>query len=301
MMNNLFNVKNTALPQDVLQILDLENVDNFSLKLFKCANFFNKDKFEDTSNLSTLIDSKEVIKPAFYVKKYKTGKKYEEQEWYLDVTNHNFNAANLKHCQAQTKLAVEGLCPKPKHEIILLKTDWRLAIGIGNASVFENGITLHHVYGFPYLPASSIKGIANHYAQDMLKDENENENENEKLGDNKVTKKDYNDIFGTEKNEGKIIFFDAYPQKLLNNSVQPDIMNNHYQDYYTEGKAPADWLSPNPVFFLTLKGVAFTFYIGIKKDADEQLLQKAKRWLESALKEKGIGAKTAVGYGYMQK
>ncbi len=283
MMNNLFNAKNTALPKDARQILDLENVDNFSLKLFKCANFFKKDEFEDSSNLSTLIDSKKVVKPAFYVKKYKTGKKYEEQEWFLDVTNHDFNVTNLKHCQAQTKLAVKGLCTK--HELIPLKTDWRLAIGIGNASVFENGITLHHVYGFPYLPASSIKGIANHYAQDKGYQSDD----------------DYNDIFGTEKNEGKIIFFDAYPQKLLNNSVQPDIMNNHYQDYYTEGKAPADWLSPNPVFFLTLKGVAFTFYIGIKKDADEQLLQKAKRWLESALKEKGIGAKTAVGYGYMQK
>ncbi|HRK27395.1 MAG TPA: type III-B CRISPR module RAMP protein Cmr6 [Chitinophagales bacterium] len=294
MMNNLFNIKNTALPKDVRLLLNLGQVDNFSLKLFKCANFFNKDKPEDSVDISTLIESKKVIKPAFYVKKYKTGKKFDEQEWYLNVTIHDFNTDDLKYCQFQTKLSVEGLCSK--HEAIPLTTDWRLAIGIGNASVFENGITLHHIYGFPYLPASSIKGITNHYAHDMLKDENENE----KLGGNKVTKKDYNDIFGTEKNEGKIIFFDAYPQELANNSVQPDIMNNHYQDYYTEGKAPADWLSPNPVLFLTLKDVAFTFYIGIKKDADAQLLEKTKSWLESALKEKGIGAKTAVGYGYIK-
>jgi len=295
MMNNLFNIKNTALPENVRQLLNLRQVDNFSLKLFKCANFFNTDRFEDSDDLSILINGKKAIKPAFYVKKYKTGKKFSEQEWYLDVTIHQFNKVDLEYCQIQTELSVEGLCSK--HEAIPLTTDWRLAIGIGNASVFENGITLHHVYGFPYLPASSIKGITNHYAQDMLKDENENE----KLGDDKVTKKDYNDIFGTEKNEGKIIFFDAFPQALANNSVQPDIMNNHYQDYYTEGKAPADWLSPNPVLFLTLKDVAFTFYIGIKKYADEQLLDKAKSWLETALTNKGIGAKTAVGYGYMKE
>ena len=36
------------------------------------------------------------------------------------------------------------------------------------------------------------------------------------------------------------------------------------------------------------------------KEADKILLETAFNWLETALKEKGIGAKTAVGYGYMQ-
>ena len=40
-----------------------------------------------------------------------------------------------------------------------LKTDWRMALGLGNESVYETSITLHHIYGIPYIPASAIKGV----------------------------------------------------------------------------------------------------------------------------------------------
>jgi len=34
-----------------------------------------------------------------------------------------------------------------------------LAVGMGIPSFFENGISLHHTYGIPYIPASSVKGL----------------------------------------------------------------------------------------------------------------------------------------------
>ncbi len=40
-----------------------------------------------------------------------------------------------------------------------LMVEWRLIVGLGLPSSLETGITLHHLYGFPYLPGSAIKGV----------------------------------------------------------------------------------------------------------------------------------------------
>ena len=37
--------------------------------------------------------------------------------------------------------------------------DWRLIVGLGNESVYDTSMTLHHVYGIPYIPASAVKGV----------------------------------------------------------------------------------------------------------------------------------------------
>jgi CRISPR-associated protein Cmr6 len=76
-------------------------------------------------------------------------------------------------------------------------------------------------------------------------------------------------------------------------------MNIHYPKYYGSGNdAPTDTQSPVPIFFLTVHETSFQFILGVKDKADNHLLEKAYSWLENALREKGIGAKTAVGYGY---
>lgn len=41
-----------------------------------------------------------------------------------------------------------------------LETQWRLAVGVGSSGPLETGMTLHHLYGYPYIPATSVKGIA---------------------------------------------------------------------------------------------------------------------------------------------
>ena len=92
-----------------------------------------------------------------------------------------------------------------------------------------------------------------------------------------------------------------------------DIMNVHYKDYYgatknKDGKyenvpPPADWSSPNIINFLTVKDSPFQFLIAAKDDSITDLKIKDKtitQWLTEDLQNHGIGAKTAVGYGYMQ-
>jgi len=118
-------------------------------------------------------------------------------------------------------------------------------------------------------------------------------------------------IVSTKKQEKEILsFFDAFPTSN-NFELKPDILNNHYPDYYTKGKPPTDTQSPVPIFFLTVQGkeekgenqgAEFQFIIGTKKDSIDKYTVKAQTisfWLKDALTNHGIGAKTAVGYGYL--
>jgi CRISPR-associated protein Cmr6 len=101
--------------------------------------------------------------------------------------------------------------------------------------------------------------------------------------------------------QGNLTFFDALPTEKP--TLQPDVMNPHYPDYYSKKSAPTDTQSPIPVFFLTVAKTSFRFIIGSKKwnlDSTQFWDKTIEEWLVDALQEHGIGAKTAVGYGYMK-
>ena len=257
-----FKKDSAKLPND-LPLIGQEDLktSNFALKLYKFARFDAQDK----------------NKAKFFSKN--------RNEYYFIKHNdyglgQKINEIAQQHKVSAGKLFTEG-CLKSDN----FKPDWRVVVGLGTDSVYETGITLHHIYGFPYIPASAIKGITNHYAQD-------NGFDKEASG----SKQWYDDIFGNTKHQGKITFFDAMPTSIP--QLKPDIMNVHYPDYYGGNSAPTDTQSPRPILFLTVYDTSFQFMVGCKEE-NKALLQTAFSWLESALQTKGIGAKTAVGYGYM--
>jgi len=45
------------------------------------------------------------------------------------------------------------------------ETVWRLLLGYGTNPTLESGIMLHHLYGFPYIPGSEVKGLLHHVAE----------------------------------------------------------------------------------------------------------------------------------------
>lgn len=167
--------------------------------------------------------------------------------------------------------------------------DWRMVTGMGEASVYETNLTLHHVYGVPYIPASTIKGVLRHYLDEL-----------------EESKKYIEQIFGNgdEKSKtgkpvrGQCIFFDAFPTRAPR--IELDVMTPHYPKYYSEGQPPADWQSPTPIHFLTVgQGTPFRFLIGLPKgEVVGNLKSKLENWLNEALCDRGLGAKTAVGYGF---
>jgi len=179
---------------------------------------------------------------------------------------------------------------------LILKTDEKLIIGLGSVSVYETSLTLHHTYGVPYIPGSAVKGSFRSY----LIEKHFHNNEEKAMEENWFKK-----IFGSEENQGKVIFFDAFAISDLR--IFQDIINPHYPKYYSGETYPTDDQSPVPIPFLVVKG-KFKFIFGVKdnfevniKGNKKNVLEFVKENLECSLKEFGIGAKTALGYGYFGK
>jgi CRISPR-associated protein Cmr6 len=167
----------------------------------------------------------------------------------------------------------------------------RMAVGLGTESVLETGVKLHHTYGVPYIPGSSLKGLAASYARNFLGD---------------VWKKGseaYTILFGASKDAkseqaGYVNFFDALyiPDTGHNKqALHADVITVHHEKYYqNQNEAPADWDSTNPISFLSATGK----YL-IALSGPEEWVMAAFKILKNALLELGIGAKTSSGYGRM--
>ncbi len=163
--------------------------------------------------------------------------------------------------------------------------DWRLIVGLGSDHVQETNMTLHHVYGIPYIPGTAVKGVLRHW----WLQENYGNDEDKALCDESFLA-----LFGSQKQRGKVQFLDAYPDAVR---FAKDIMNPHYPEYYIGGKPPTDGQNPVPINFLTVERTSFRFVFLTRTPG---LLDRLKERLERALEMKGIGAKTAVGYGYFR-
>ncbi|CUS76847.1 CRISPR-associated protein Cmr6 [Candidatus Kryptonium thompsonii] len=184
---------------------------------------------------------------------------------------------------------------------------WRLIIGLGGVHPEETSMTLHHIYGIPYIPGSAVKGVTRHWAvlkfadrsgQDVNRISNALENgENLDIEVEGIKFSDLIEIFGTQGKVGRVIFMDAYPLREDAINLKIDIMNPHYPDYYSGKQPPADWQNPNPIKFLTVEKTHFQFYL---ISQDSSLLQKSEVLLKEALGKFGIGAKTSLGYGIFE-
>ena len=201
-----------------------------------------------------------------------------------------------------------------------LKLNWRLIINLGAASVYETSLLFHRNYSIPYIPGSAVKGVTRHWAIQKFAEEFQNQRkmpyeeaiekvdrslenrENLGIKVNRITFEEVIKIFGTQKQKGEVIFFDALPIIEQNKDIITlDVMNVHYRDYYQDksGKTPpGDWMNPNPIFFLAVeKGTKFRFCVASKS---QELAEKAMELLKEAVKNIGIGAKTSAGYGYFE-
>jgi CRISPR-associated protein Cmr6 len=203
----------------------------------------------------------------------------------------------LKGKKSRKPSELEGV----KQDSFRLKTAYRLVIGAGYPSFIENGFMFHHVYGIPYIPGETLKGLARAVfilsvaeavkeetkpskIEEVLSEEAEKEISEEAKGilhqipdriniilddytiENPV--ETFRKIFGSKKRRGQVIFFDAYPVEFNpSEHFEADIMNPHYGKYYqsqSEKEAPADWLNPTPIHFLALKeGIVFEFSLGL--------------------------------------
>jgi CRISPR-associated protein Cmr6 len=168
----------------------------------------------------------------------------------------------------------------------------------------ENGFAFLQPYGLPYLAGSGVKGVVRQAAQQLAK---EDDAEKHGWNDNAIEA-----LFGLEPlpgsdtaTRGALRFFDVIPE-LAGSSLDVDIMNPHYSQYYQGNSSPHDAGSPIPIFFVVVPpGSKFTFVVDCPRVRNLPA-DLAKGWrdlirlaFEHAFDWLGFGAKTAVGYGAM--
>lgn len=332
------------LPKKTTEIISRTSSENFGLlysRLQEIKRNKEKNPFEDLQRL--------VVKSERIYQKQQTSIKSLDQRF-------NFLLDNAAH-QGSECLNFS------------LKVAWRLVIGLGNPSVFDTGLRLHSIYGFPYLPGQGLKGAIRRVwmleasetlgvpileVMEIKKRHDANRKKKtpwEKFGNLLITainpaskkyrdernslEKDFSNllnddfvsdgaeikklsyekfwneyaslyqiIFGGANGQGKVDFLDVYPTELIigNKSIlEVDIINAHYGEYYTsQGQTPpADYLSPNPIFFLCVrKNTPFQFRAIIKDNAIE-LKDKIEQLIKDTARDYGLGAKTMSGYGEM--
>ena len=171
----------------------------------------------------------------------------------------------------------------------------RLIVGMGDESVLETSIALHHTYGVPYLPGSALKGLAASYAHQQLQGEWKKGGEWHKI------------VFGNTEEAGFITFFDALyvpptDGKKKEAVLYRDVITVHHPDYYRgkqENAEPADWDSPTPITFLSTGGKYLLALAAPDLEEKKIWLQATFQIVEMALANVGIGGKTSSGYGRM--
>jgi len=326
------NSQTTNIPK-YLQHFYKENkllYDNYALAIDKFGNF-EKDKLDYTTGVSKRI------KQLYHKSKFEKN--------LLEAIQ-----GKQKHLKANLETSKKTVISVPT------KQTWRMATGMGKATAYNNGFNFHPVFGIPYLTAQQVKGIVRSFLLREVyfidPDEDERNNTNKEIVKDKRRKRSaavekaamqddlFRHLFGSDENasdgkahKGKVQFMECFPINA-DFEMALDIMNPHYGDYYNDKPIkvldeygyktetptpPADYLSPSPIFFLSVKGmqVDFSFWLDEDKsikdvtktstlldaiadygfNEDTKLSELVKKLIAEALKTQGIGAKTAVGYG----
>jgi CRISPR-associated protein Cmr6 len=177
-----------------------------------------------------------------------------------------------------------------------IKSSTKALLGIGNASVHEFGVSLSYPMGVPVISGTSIKGLLSSYLarhggvgwQRSQRDSQKSEWQVELFGG------DLKRLDQVKSYIGSVIFNDAWLLPNRRKWFTPDIINVHHQSYYSAKQMPDGMDNPIPIKIAALSP-DLTFFVSIQgaDDAIQFLLPV----LELALKEEGLGAKTATGYG----
>jgi len=349
---DLWKIENTQLPKDTRKlIVNQGDIDNFYLLLNKAAQLLEK---KDTRDLKAAQLPEKEGKEGFRLfvhEKPRGGKRGEK----LRVEPKEYGGIDFQALVNRLDDSRRSAEEYKVVEIGILRPEWRMVVGLGGESVYETSMTLHHIYGFPYIPGSAIKGVTRHHiitsllsgffpeedlavldrAVDMPDLEKYRADKGvdvemamRALRDGVTVRRDRDmiikpsealleklyrgwdeldgvrEVFGNQAKKGKVIFLDAFPVEPP--KMKTDIMNPHFSKYYSKQEPPVDSMGPVPVHFLTVEGSPFKFAIMAEKRHGNVLekrigCHKIHEWVSDALLEHGIGAKTAVGYGYFRE
>ncbi len=190
-----------------------------------------------------------------------------------------------------------------------VEIDGRAVLGLGSESPLETGLTLHRIYGTPYLPGTSLKGLAAHYCDEVWGPLAPGFSSTRGTKDGSPGLY-FTTLCGTTEGSGHLIFHDAWvtPDSLLPDQAKGrptgalalDTITVHHRVYYggKGDEAPTDADAPVPVPFLSVQG---RFLLAVECDVEgpegEAWAKLGLRLVLEALERWGIGGKTSSGYG----
>ncbi|MGH3403007.1 MAG: type III-B CRISPR module RAMP protein Cmr6 [Streptosporangiaceae bacterium] len=233
--------------------------------------------------------------------------------WAVETGLGQKHAVELRAALAARRAkAVESLAAATSAAVrsVDLTPQGALITGTGSGGIRDVGIELHGTYGWPVIPATALKGVADAYARDAAD----------------VSAAVRARIFGTPRAAGEpdaaregadadsatpasakaaagsVLFLDALPGPG-GVAVAEHVLTPHARDYHTghgaagggERPPPAEYVNPVPIPFLAVQGGTFTAYlVGPEPD-----IGTAADLLAAAVDDIGAGAKTSAGYGYL--
>ena len=116
------------------------------------------------------------------------------------------------------------------------RPQWRVIMGLGTNDILEGGIVLHPIFGFPILPATSLKGVSRAYAQWVL--ERPEQELDALLG---MVDED-------ESRCGDLVFLEGSP--VTPPVLERDVVNPIFGPYYRDFENAASELSVSPANLL---------------------------------------------------
>ncbi|MBC7248558.1 MAG: type III-B CRISPR module RAMP protein Cmr6 [Actinobacteria bacterium] len=143
---DVWKAENAQLPKDTRGLIrNRDDIDNYYLLLNKAAQLLEK---EENKGFRLFVQEKP--------RSGKPGKK-------LRVEPKGYGGIDF---QALLDRLDNGRRSAEEYEVVeigILRPEWRMVVGLGGESVYETSMTLHHIYGFPYIPGSAIKGVTRHH------------------------------------------------------------------------------------------------------------------------------------------
>jgi len=182
---------------------------------------------------------------------------------------------------------LERLCQRTKDlagddkNWFIAQCPWRIRVG-GVRGPEEMLLPAFNHIGIPYIPSSTLKGIARATAKREI-----NERELNKI---------FGSIDGDATQMGQVVFLDAYPNSKGDDlgGLQLDMAN---QIWKWEGDT-APTYKTNPNLFISLEEPKFV--IGLRQGtSSDEAFQRVMGWLKKGLAT-GIGAQVNSGYGVLE-
>lgn len=193
--------------------------------------------------------------------------------------------------------AREGLFRnQPNTASCRLKAVGRVAVGLGEKGVMEFGLTLHRLYGTPFIPGSALKGLLRRFVQAELP-----------KGEDAAAGYRREDVLrvllGDTGSASYLVFHDAWyvwDSAPGNRPLVRDVVTPHHQAYNANRgintPGPWDFDDPVPNPWISATGA----YLVAVTGPDAEWADWALRMLGIALAEWGVGGKTSSGYGRLR-